>query len=39
MNVKPIRTKAAYKQAMARIDALWGGRAWAARTATSWKCW
>jgi HTH-type transcriptional regulator/antitoxin HigA len=26
MNIKPIRTKAAYKQAMARIDALWGAR-------------
>lgn len=24
MDIKPIRTRAAYKQAMARIDALWG---------------
>jgi HTH-type transcriptional regulator / antitoxin HigA len=24
MNIKPIRTKAAYKRAMVRIDALWG---------------
>lgn len=26
MNIKPVRTKAGYKQAMARIDALWGAR-------------
>lgn len=26
MNIKPIRSKLAYKQAMARIDALWGAR-------------
>jgi HTH-type transcriptional regulator / antitoxin HigA len=27
MNIKPIRTKTGYKQAMARIDALWGAPA------------
>lgn len=26
MNIKPVRTKAAYKKAMTRIDELWGAR-------------